>query len=401
VKRCLFPALFLCAATLFGQTLERAATDMKDNIGVITLSNGSGVAQGEAAIISDRLRVELFKTGRVNVMEREQMRDVLKEQGFQQSGACTDKVCLVEVGQLLGVQYLVTGSLGKLGSLFLVNIRMIDIRTGRFIAVLSRDIDGSIEEVVEHLPGIAAELVKKRTVTTKAKTSPPPAVVETWDDSPLESEPVEESPAAVSAPPPPAPPMVHNAWLRQLAIKIGISISRLHEAGSDYDSFYSSTDPKAGLITGLGLRFKLGRMVSLEPEFLLSMKGTNVTSVYYYGSYEDMTVRLTYLSLPCFVRVSPIRHFRFKPVLGLGLEPALRLGGTLHFDDGSKESYYSGSNFFELAMPLSIGGEGEFKSGTLLAELRFTFGLSLATNSPADSRNRVASFIIGYAFTRK
>jgi TolB-like protein len=131
----------------------------KTNIAVINLKSSSGVTAGEADLISDRLRGDLFNTGKVNVMERDQMQEILKEQGFQQSGACSNEACMVEIGQLLGVEQLITGSLGKVGSMFLVNLRIIDVKTAKITKVVSKDIKGSIEDVVGELGSIAEELV--------------------------------------------------------------------------------------------------------------------------------------------------------------------------------------------------------------------------------------------------
>jgi curli biogenesis system outer membrane secretion channel CsgG len=117
----LLPAAMLCfcvlvsvsaGATENAATPSGAAADNKKlNIAVTTIKNASGVTEGEVELLADRLRAELFNTGAVNVMEREQMQEILKEQGFQQSGACNDEACLVQMGQMLGVQKLVSGSL--------------------------------------------------------------------------------------------------------------------------------------------------------------------------------------------------------------------------------------------------------------------------------------------------
>jgi hypothetical protein len=130
----------------------------KPTMAVLKLKNGAEITDGEAEIISDRLRVEIFKTGKVEIMEREQMETILKEQGFQASGACTDDGCMVQMGQLLGVQSLIAGSIGKLGSLFLVNTRGVNVQTGKIEKVVSVDIKGSIEDVVDELPRIARQL---------------------------------------------------------------------------------------------------------------------------------------------------------------------------------------------------------------------------------------------------
>jgi TolB-like protein len=139
--------------SLFGQ-------QKKETIAVMTLKGSSGITKDEADLLSDRLRVEFFKTGHVDVMEREQMSEVLKEQGFQQSGACTNDQCMIEMGQILGVQKLITGSIGKVGSLFLLNLRVIDIKTAKITKSVSEDVKGDLEEVVKLLSKIAQELLE-------------------------------------------------------------------------------------------------------------------------------------------------------------------------------------------------------------------------------------------------
>jgi hypothetical protein len=139
---------------------------------MLPLRNGTGVSQGEADIISDRLRAEIFNTGRVILMEREQMQSILKEQGFQHSGVCEDEACMVQIGEMLGVELLVSGSLGKLGTLYLFNVRAINVETGRIVRVVSEDIRGDIEEVVEYLGRVADKLT-----TEKAPEKPPEIVI--------------------------------------------------------------------------------------------------------------------------------------------------------------------------------------------------------------------------------
>ncbi len=150
--------------------ISTVAQVKKTTVAVISLKGSSGVTQDEADLLSDRLRVELFNTGSVDVMEREQMQTVLKEQGFQNSGACTDEGCLVEIGQILGVQKLITGSIGKIGSLYLVNARVIDIKTAKITKSFSEDVKGSLENVVQRLPKIAAALCDSQVQTSQKES---------------------------------------------------------------------------------------------------------------------------------------------------------------------------------------------------------------------------------------
>ena len=57
----------------------------------------------ESATLTDRLQSEMVNTNAIIMVERNQMEEILNEQGFQQSG-CTSAECAAEVGALLGVR---------------------------------------------------------------------------------------------------------------------------------------------------------------------------------------------------------------------------------------------------------------------------------------------------------
>jgi len=119
---------------------------------------GKGVSQSETSTLTDRLRDEIFKTGVYNVLERGLMDDVLKEQGFQQTG-CTTSECAVEVGNMLGVQQMIGGSIGKVGNIYTVSARVIDVETGEVLKSANYDLVGGIEELLMNgMNQVASEL---------------------------------------------------------------------------------------------------------------------------------------------------------------------------------------------------------------------------------------------------
>jgi len=61
------------------------------------------------------------------------MTKILAEQAIQQTG-CTDQDCAVKLGRLLNVQRMLVGSLGKFEDSYVVNVRVVDIETGRAVA---------------------------------------------------------------------------------------------------------------------------------------------------------------------------------------------------------------------------------------------------------------------------
>jgi len=90
--------LFICAV-FFLHSYVFSQNDARITVAVNDLK-GSGMDQVTATIVSDRLRSELVNSGVFRVMEREEMENILKEQGFQQSGGCDEASCLVQVGRL-------------------------------------------------------------------------------------------------------------------------------------------------------------------------------------------------------------------------------------------------------------------------------------------------------------
>ncbi len=75
------------------------------------------------------------------------MGEILKEQGFQLTGACDD-ACVVEIGKLVGVIKIIAGSVGCAGTTYTINIRLIDVATGRVEQNVAYDNDCDIAQLV-------------------------------------------------------------------------------------------------------------------------------------------------------------------------------------------------------------------------------------------------------------
>lgn len=111
----------------------------------------------ESSTITNRLYSELFKSRQFVILERQKMEEILKEQGFQQTG-CTTNECLVEMGKLLNVRLMVGGSVTKVNRLHSIDLRIIDVQSGEVVSVSTEDVMGSIEDVL--LTGLKNSIVK-------------------------------------------------------------------------------------------------------------------------------------------------------------------------------------------------------------------------------------------------
>jgi hypothetical protein len=156
---------------VFGQRLNVAVLDL----------DPTGITEKDARFLSDRLRTEMFETGSFQVVEREKMEEILEEQGFQNTG-CTSIECAVEIGQLLNVNRIIAGGIGKIEEIYSISLRMIDVESGAIVRTATEDYEGSLSEVLtEVIPQVAARLAEGPVSEAEAA-----AITEAADSGPRE-----------------------------------------------------------------------------------------------------------------------------------------------------------------------------------------------------------------------
>jgi TolB-like protein len=86
------------------------------------------IGKGFAEIVA----FELKKAPQIKLVDREQRNKLLDEMEFSLSGL-TDPSTQLEIGKLLSVQYLVSGSITDMGGPLLVSLTMVDVQTGEVV----------------------------------------------------------------------------------------------------------------------------------------------------------------------------------------------------------------------------------------------------------------------------
>lgn len=97
--------------------------------------------------LSNIVRTEIMKTGYFTLVDRNNMTEILNEQSFQQTGLCTDIKCMVEIGKLLGVRKMVGGSIGQLGKKYIIDLKLIDVETGKLEKIVNESYIGVLENL--------------------------------------------------------------------------------------------------------------------------------------------------------------------------------------------------------------------------------------------------------------
>lgn len=142
-----FKVTILFLMLLFNSIVKGEELTKKPLIALNSLL-AQGITEHEAVTLTDVLRNELINTGKFQVMERGQMEEILKEQAFQMSGTCDEAACLVEMGQLLGIEQLFAGTIGMVGKAYSINVRIISVQTGKILKSVSHSYSGPIEDLL-------------------------------------------------------------------------------------------------------------------------------------------------------------------------------------------------------------------------------------------------------------
>lgn len=120
--------------------------------------SGRHVPRENAIMVADYLRTRLAETGRVKVMGRDLMDNLLADYKARGSG-CAEQKCAVELGKLLHVEKMLVGTLSKLASTYFVEVSVVDVETGKITASYDGDAASS-EELRNACKNIAEKMTR-------------------------------------------------------------------------------------------------------------------------------------------------------------------------------------------------------------------------------------------------
>jgi len=115
MKRFYYTLVLILLISFGYQLMAQDLTGLKKRIAVINFEDKAGYGHNVGRGVSDMLVTSLVESKKFIVIEREELDEILKEQGLGQSGLVTPQSA-AKVGQLLGIQRIITGSITEFGS---------------------------------------------------------------------------------------------------------------------------------------------------------------------------------------------------------------------------------------------------------------------------------------------
>ena len=156
------PLFILC-------TFLDAQEDTRPTVAILDFE-GQDISIQEVQTLTERMRTEIGNTNAVRLIERKAIESIMAEQGLAQSGCVTDE-CAAQVGQLLGVQFIINGSIGKIGDSFTIDVKMFSVETGTTERSSNVTHEGDIEGLLVEMQILAWNIVGLEAPTTAAPTT--------------------------------------------------------------------------------------------------------------------------------------------------------------------------------------------------------------------------------------
>ncbi|MBI5494198.1 MAG: hypothetical protein HY904_04170 [Deltaproteobacteria bacterium] len=145
------------AAFLLLPSIAFAATS---KVAVLPLQPGGNKVDAKTAqLLTDRITAEIAKRPDLSVVGTAELQNVVSFEQQKQLLACSDNSCLAELGAALGVDYLVSGTVGDLGSLYVINLSMVDMHQAKLVGRVSDEVT-SLDQFIILVPYLAGTLTK-------------------------------------------------------------------------------------------------------------------------------------------------------------------------------------------------------------------------------------------------
>jgi hypothetical protein len=178
-------------------------------------------------------------------------------------------------------------------------------------------------------------------------------------------------------------------------IKLGLNLASL--GGGDV----RDTDSKMGFSVGGFFTYRINKLISIQPEVLVTQKKANSTSDIEGGTWT-YKLDLWYMEIPVLVKVAIPVKSSIKPSVFGGPCIALKLSGKAksEFTEGVVDKSVGGLESYDFGIIFGAGAEftlGFFQKGKFTADVQYNLGLT-KINTEKDIKTRAFTFMLGYIF---
>ncbi|MBI3178356.1 MAG: hypothetical protein HYZ27_01770 [Deltaproteobacteria bacterium] len=146
--------VWACAAAAAAEEVGAVSTDKIQSVAVLELK-ATGLDANVVKNLTELFTAEAGKVPGYKVIGQSEIKDMLGFEIEKQQMGCDDASCYAQIGGALGVDLLVTGSVGTVGETFVVNARLIDIGKAQTRNRVAESIAGRVELLPDYMRVVA------------------------------------------------------------------------------------------------------------------------------------------------------------------------------------------------------------------------------------------------------
>lgn len=370
----ILPLWIICAITpVHGQddVVKVAVMDLKARTGIDNMTVSS---------ITDFVCTTILNIGGYEVIGKDDMQTMMEHIADRQLLDCDDTKCLAKIGGALGVQLLVSGNIGMVGKMYLINVKLIDIEDATVKNRVSEKYIGDETGLVGKVEETIGMLLSVDGGSMQTVAVPATEILE---------QPIAETPTA-----PPLGTTSNEQEKRTLSYTflVGVTGGQVVEDEAYYEEMYDEYQHRAlsGVYGAVRVYVPVTKALSLIIEPAYTQKNyREYTRSDSSDTYVELNTKyyLDYLTM----LAAPALQFGPLYIMGgvsFGLlfdawsetEEAKLIGGTV-----IKRNYDGDENDIRSDGDMSIVLGGGYHKGLWCVDMRMTVGLTNISTDPLES----------------
>ena len=119
----------------------------------------AGFKKEVAKVLGNIILSELYNYKKFNVISKKDIQKLFGDDEIKTIDECNDNTCLLEISGALGMDILISGEIGKLGSISQLSLRMLDNENGTVYSSASKTIKGNEEILVSETKATVLKLL--------------------------------------------------------------------------------------------------------------------------------------------------------------------------------------------------------------------------------------------------
>lgn len=159
-KKCLLTSIILAVLFLSGSAFGGPKEGKgKTKIAILELKAERGLDEGLVKLLNELLLTEFGRSGEYEVIGGSDLASLLQLEEKKQMMSCDNIACLSELGGALGVDKLAAANIGKIGSFYLVNVKIINVRKAKVERRVSYKVQGIEDKLIRAISASVKELI--------------------------------------------------------------------------------------------------------------------------------------------------------------------------------------------------------------------------------------------------